>query len=97
MAKVTFYPLGNADCCLIRLDNDKLFVFDYADIKNPDDSEDKRIALREAFDEDIGWPKRNIRMCWRFATWGDDDHVCKFHRTILAGKHAEKYQGEKIA
>ena len=54
MAKVTFYPLGNADCCLLRLDNDKLFVFDYADMHNPDDPEDKRMPLRAAFDEDIG-------------------------------------------
>ena len=54
MAKLTFYPLGNADCCLIRLDNDKLIVVDYADMRNANDPEDKRIALSEAFDEDIG-------------------------------------------
>lgn len=92
MAKVTFYPLGNADCCLIRLDNDKLFVFDYADIKNPDDPDDKRIALREAFDEDISWPKRNYVDVLAF-THGDDDHVCKSTERFWL-EHAEKYQGD---
>jgi hypothetical protein len=29
MTKITFYPLGNADCCLLHLSNQLMFVFDY--------------------------------------------------------------------
>src|SRR5882672_8773870 len=92
MAKITFYPLGNADCCLTRLDNDRLFVFDYADMHNPDDPDDKRMPLKEAFDEDIGWPKRKYVDVMAF-THGDDDHVCKAPERFWL-EHAEKYQGD---
>ena len=92
MTKVTFYPLGNADCCLIRLDNDRLFVFDYADTHNPEDPDDKRMPLRKAFDEDIGWPNRKYVDVMAF-THGDDDHVCKAPERFWL-EHAEKYQGE---
>lgn len=92
MSKVTFYPLGNADCCLIRLDNDKLFVFDYADMHNPEDPDDKRMPLRAAFDEDIGWPQRKYVDVVAF-THGDDDHVCKAPERFWL-EHAEKYQGD---
>ena len=92
MANVTFYPLGNADCCLVRLDNGKMFVFDYADTHNSDDPDDKRMPLREAFDENIGWPERNYVDVMAF-THGDDDHVCKAPERFWL-EHAEKYQGE---
>jgi hypothetical protein len=74
------------------LDNDKLFVFDYADMNNPDDPDDKRVPLRAAFDEDIGWPDRNYVDVMAF-THGDDDHVCKAPERFWL-EHAEKYQGE---
>ncbi|HEV2692319.1 MAG TPA: hypothetical protein VG347_05430 [Verrucomicrobiae bacterium] len=74
MAKVTFYPLGNADCCHIKLSNDLHFVFDYADMRNPDDSEDKRIPLAKALKDNIGWPKRKEIEVLAI-THGDNDHV----------------------
>jgi hypothetical protein len=92
MHKLIFYPLGNADCCVIRMDNDRLFVFDYADMHNPDDPEDKRMPLREAFDEDIGWPERRYVDVLAF-THGDDDHVCKAPERFWL-EHADKYQGD---
>ena len=30
MHRLTFYPLGNADCCLIDLANGQKILFDYA-------------------------------------------------------------------
>jgi hypothetical protein len=57
MTKIIFYPLGNADCCLIKLSNGLQFVFDYADMNDPDDATDKRIPLGKQFKDDIGWPK----------------------------------------
>jgi len=32
MHRLTFYPLGNADCCLIDLANGQKILFDYGDI-----------------------------------------------------------------
>lgn len=90
MAKVTFYPLGNADCCLIEV-NSRLFVFDYADKRNADDPDDKRIDLKQAFQEDIGFPKRKYVDVLAF-THGDDDHVRKTPEVFWL-EHATKYQG----
>src|SRR5689334_17738513 len=91
MARVTFYPLGNADCCLIRTETGKHFVFDYADMKNPDDDEDRRMPLRENFKSDIGWP--DVKTVDVLAiTHGDDDHVCKISDLFWL-EHASKYQG----
>ena len=48
MHKVTFYPIGNADGCLIELDNGRNIVFDFADVASKTDDEDKRIDLEKA-------------------------------------------------
>ncbi|MDB6024980.1 MAG: hypothetical protein JWM68_1203 [Verrucomicrobiales bacterium] len=93
MAKITFYPLGNADCCLIETDKSKLFAFDYADMHNPQDSEDKRMPLKENFKKDMGWPNRkNIDVL--AITHGDDDHVSGI-RELFWLDHALKYQGDE--
>lgn len=42
---MTFFPLGNADTTLIRLADDNLILFDYADMRCADDPADKRIDL----------------------------------------------------
>ena len=90
MAKLIFYPLRNADCCLIRLDNDRLFVFDYADRRDPLDAEDKRIDLKQAFHEDIDFPNRKYVDVLAF-THGDDDHVHKASEVFWL-EHAQIYQ-----
>ena len=47
MHKLTFFPLGNADCCLIDLENGKKILFDFGDQGNPDDKKDKSQWLDE--------------------------------------------------
>lgn len=91
MAKIIFYPLGNADTCLVQLSNGLHFVFDYADMNDPEDSNDKRIPLAKKFKEDIGWPKRKDVDVLAF-THGDNDHV-KRASEMFWMEHAEKYQG----
>lgn len=91
MAKITYYPLGNADCCVIRLDNGKLFVFDYADMHNPDNDDDRRMPLKENFRQDIGWPSQKTVDVFA-VTHGDNDHLCKSPEQFWLD-HAEKYQG----
>jgi ribonuclease BN (tRNA processing enzyme) len=44
-AKITFYPLGNADTSLIRLADSRLVLFDFANMCDPTDKDDKRCDL----------------------------------------------------
>jgi len=53
MAKITFYPLGNADCCLIDFDNKRKMLVDYAHCRAGEDEEDLRIDLFNALHDDL--------------------------------------------
>jgi hypothetical protein len=53
VAKLTFFPLGNADSCLIDLDDGQKLLFDFADVRDPDDDEDLRIDLPAALRDDL--------------------------------------------
>ena len=44
MHKLTFFPLGNADCCRIDLEAGEKILFDYADMRCAEDDSDLRIA-----------------------------------------------------
>lgn len=92
MHKMTFYPLGNADCCLIDLQNGKKVLFDFGDQHAPDDEDDKRIDLCAELREDMeaaGKKKYEILAI----THLDDDHTCRAH-TFFYLDHAKKYQGD---
>ena len=56
MHKLTIYPIGNADCIQIQLQNEKRALFDYADMHDPEDKQDRRCDLgkeiRESLEED---------------------------------------------
>ena len=58
MHEVIFYPIAKGDTHLIRLENGKRIAFDFADLHNPNDKNDKRMSLAKNFKDDIGWPKR---------------------------------------
>ena len=92
MHEIIFYPIGNADTCLIRLENGKRIAFDFADMSDPSDKNDKRMPLEENFREDIGWPKtKEIDVL--AITHGDIDHVKRIPE-IFWLDCASKYQGE---
>ena len=92
MARVIYYPLGNADSCLIKSDAGSLFIWDFADMRDPGDPEDKRIALDESLRDDIGWPDcKEVDVL--AVTHGDNDHLKGIPNTFWLN-HAEKYQGE---
>lgn len=92
MAKVTYYPIGNADCGLLSTDGGKFFLFDFADKRNKEDEDDKRIDLAESVKADIGWPKKkNVDVL--SITHGDDDHIKGISDTFWL-EHADKYQGD---
>jgi len=90
MAKVTFYPLGNADSYLIQTDQNKYFIFDFAEMRNPEDNADKRMPLKENLKKDIGWPIRNYVDVLAISH-GDNDHVKGISDTFWL-EHAKTYQ-----
>lgn len=92
MHKVTFYPLGNADTCLIELENDRMLLFDYANVAVSNDEEDKRIDLEGALRKTLEEANRDYFDVVAF-THLDDDHVCGASEFFYL-EHAQKYQGE---
>ncbi|MEA3207881.1 MAG: hypothetical protein QOE70_938 [Chthoniobacter sp.] len=74
MSTVIFYPLGNADSTLIKLDSGKFILFDFGNEGDPSDKTDKRIDLKKAVRDDIGWPEQKEIDVVAF-THGDNDHV----------------------
>lgn len=91
MPKLTFYPLGNADTCLIDLANGKKLLFDYSDERNSNDSDDRRIDLPKALRDDLNAVKRDYFDLLAI-THLDDDHTCKADEFFYFD-HAKKYQG----
>jgi hypothetical protein len=90
MPRLTFYPLGNADTCLIDLANGRKVLFDYGDERNPDDDEDKRIDLAKTLRDDLKAAKRDSYDVVAI-THLDDDHTCRADEFFYLD-HAEKYQ-----
>ena len=95
MHKITFFPLGNADCCRIDTTAGKKFLFDYANRRNPEDESDKRIALPTELWADLDAAKRDSYDVVAF-THLDDDHVDGAPEFFFL-EHAEKYQKDKRA
>lgn len=61
MHKLTYFPIGNADCCRVDLANGKKLLFDFADTRNPDDPDDRRCDLpRELRDDLDGAGRKNF-------------------------------------
>ena len=59
MHKATFFPLGNADCCRIDLQDGRKILFDYANTRNPDDESDLRCDLPALLTEDLESADKN--------------------------------------
>jgi hypothetical protein len=91
-AKLTFHPLGNADCTRIDLADGQKMLIDYADMRNAADPADKRIDLPAELKNDLRAAKRSDYdvVCY---THLDDDHCCGSSEFFWFD-HAKKYQGE---
>jgi ribonuclease BN (tRNA processing enzyme) len=92
MHKITFFPLGNADCCRIDLENGKKLLFDYANMKNKNDEADLRIDLEETLKNDLKESKKDYFDVVSFSH-ADNDHVHGLSEFFYLD-HAQKYQGE---
>lgn len=92
MHKVTFFPLGNADSCRIKLENGKRVLFDYANMRNPDDENDLRCDLPKLLREDLDDSGKDSFEVVAI-THLDEDHY-KGASDFFWLEHAQKYQGE---
>jgi hypothetical protein len=90
MHKLTFFPLGNADCCRIDVEGGKQILVDYADVKCYDDPTDKRIALAKQLRADLNG--RGYYDVVAF-THLDDDHVSGSSDFFFL-EYAARYQSE---
>lgn len=91
-AKLTFFPLGNADSTLIDLSDGQKMLFDFGDEKDRDDPTDKRIDLAEALRKDLKAANRSL-FDYFGVTHLDCDHV-QGSGAFFWFEHAKKYQGD---
>ncbi|MEO0984033.1 MAG: hypothetical protein AAFY20_00630 [Cyanobacteria bacterium J06639_14] len=89
MPTVTFYPTGNADTCLIGLDNGRKIVFDYANTYDPS-QESKYIDLEKEIRQASG---RQQKVDVLAISHLDKDHY-KGASTLFELEHAKCYQGD---
>jgi hypothetical protein len=92
MHKVTFFPIGNADCCLVELDGGHKLLFDFADCRDPNDPADKRIDLATALRGELESAGQDFFDVVAF-THVDDDHV-HGAGSFFYLLHAKEYQAE---
>lgn len=91
-ARLTFHPLGNADCTRIDLADGRKILVDYADERNRTDPDDKRCDLPALLRQDL---KANKRSAYDVVMYShlDDDHCCGSGNFFWLD-HAQKYQGD---
>ena len=90
VAKVRFFPIGNADTCVIDADGRK-FVFDFAAPK-PQGGDDRRIDLAETLRAELKKEKRTRLDVVSFSHL-DTDHFAGASEFFYL-EHAKKYQGK---
>lgn len=89
MHTVRFFPIGNADTCLIELENGRRALFDFADT-HTDDQYDLRCDLEKELRDCLGDDKEIDVVAF---THLDTDH-CARANEVFHLEHAEKYQGD---
>jgi hypothetical protein len=91
MTCLTFFPTGNADTTLLRLADERLVLFDFADMRNPDDRFDARCDLKLEMRREMERAGQDDFAVVCF-THLDDDHVCRAS-AFFWFRYADKYQG----
>ncbi|MCK5746095.1 MAG: hypothetical protein KAH44_07755, partial [Oricola sp.] len=90
MHKLRFFPEGNADTCLIELENERIIVYDYANMCDPDDQSDKRIDLAPEIRRAAGDNRFVDVLAFSHL---DKDHYNRATELFWL-EHAEKYQSD---
>lgn len=91
MHKLTFFPIGNADSCLVDLAGGEKLLFDFANMRDPEDKTDRQIDLAAALQDDLEQAGRDSFDVVAF-THADDDHI-RGMSSFFWLDHAAKYQG----
>lgn len=95
MHTMTFFPLGNADCCRIELSCDRIILIDFAATKDENDHYDLRCDLPDLLRDGLKKKNRNYFDVVAFSHL-DKDHF-KGASDFFYLEHARKYQvGERI-
>lgn len=92
MPKLTFYPLGNADCCRVDLADGQKLLFDYADTLCRDEKDDKRVDLPGELRKDLNAAGRKYYDVVAFSHL-DKDHICG-SSVFFYLEHDKKYQSD---
>lgn len=92
MPKLTFFPLGNADCCLIDLSNGRKLLSDYAATRCADDQADKRVDLPKALRDDLNASSRDYYDVVAFSHL-DLDHI-QGSSEFFYLEHDKKFQSK---
>ena len=95
MHKVTFYPLGNADSTLITLANGKDILFDFANMLNPADPQDKRAKLDSDLREHMKAKKKDAFEVVAFSH-GDNDHTKDAGEFFHFDRFQERQGGDRF-
>ena len=90
-AKITVYPLANADTSRLDLRDGRKMLVDYADMRNPADARDKRIDLPTQLRNDLRAVGRDSFDVTMF-THLDRDHT-QGASDFFRFEHVVKYQG----
>lgn len=92
MAKVIFYPIGNADGTLIEFADGQLLLKDYCNRKDTKDNNDKRVDLSAELRTVLEEKDRDYIDVVAFSHC-DDDHVGDAE-SFFWFEHAKEYQGD---
>ena len=92
MHTMTFFPLGNADCCRIELGCGRTALIDFAATRDTDDDDDPRCDLPELLRADLKKKGRDYFDVVAFSHL-DKDHF-KGATDFFHLEHAKKYQGD---
>lgn len=91
MAKITFYPVGNADSTLIELDNGKNILIDYAHSQEAEACGDEKVVLDREIRSKLSHYDPYIDVV--VFTHADEDHT-RGAADFFAFEHASKYQSK---
>lgn len=93
MHKLTFYPIGNADCCFLETEKGKNILFDYADMRDKEDEKDLRIDLENAIRSKLEAKEIDYFDVVVF-THADSDHINRFSDLFYLN-YSDKYQSDE--
>lgn len=93
MPSLTFFPLGNADCCLIDLSGGQKILFDFGDQHDPEDDNDLRIDLTQTLRDNLASANKDSIDVAAF-THLDLDHI-NLATEFFWLEHSEDYQSDE--